>query len=284
MDCDGERWIGELPAELAGQRTLLRRLLAFCQADPDIRWLVIGCSLARGAADQYSDLDVAIGIEWEEVAGAIPRVRRAVDSLGEHIDSYHHKLPSLTMPHERIFAQYADRCQTDLVVYPASTPGGSIPDAIVLYDPGYMLAIPEDRSPVPVAPEQVRQWAFRAWCALADLGKYLRRHSPWEALDRLNEARAQLWKLWAAARNVPDPHYGLTGILDQASRQLPPDIEQTVSDLDPARLLSAARHLAEVLSTISIHLAGDQQAALPSAMARYVTNDLTALHVDTTPA
>lgn len=55
MPTRGLDWIGGLPPELAGQRALLRGLLALCDADHRIRWLVIGCSLARGAGDRLSD-------------------------------------------------------------------------------------------------------------------------------------------------------------------------------------------------------------------------------------
>ena len=54
-------WVEQLPNEMAGQRRLLRGLLSFCEAEESIRWLVIGCSVARGAGDHLSDLDVAIG-------------------------------------------------------------------------------------------------------------------------------------------------------------------------------------------------------------------------------
>jgi len=59
MSLYGLDWIDRLPAELAGQQALLRCLLALCEADDSIRWLVIGCSLARGAGDRLSDLDLA---------------------------------------------------------------------------------------------------------------------------------------------------------------------------------------------------------------------------------
>jgi hypothetical protein len=272
MSLYGLDWIDQLPAELAGQQALLRSLLALCEADNSIRWLVIGCSLARGAGDRLSDLDLAMGIRDDEFDAIVPVVRRAVDSLGDLVESYHHQLPSVRTTHERIFAQFADRCQVDLVAFPASEPIGSVPNVVVLYDPDEHVVISSDQQPV--TPEQIRESAFQGWCALADAGKYLRRRSPWEALDRLTEARGQLWQLWAAAHHVPDPQYGLTSILDFSPEQIPHAIERTVSDLDPARLLSAAQHLAGMLSEISRHLPDDQQTALPEAMARYVTNDL----------
>ena len=290
MDHDGARWIEELPAGLAAQRDLLRGLLAFGQADPDVTWLVVGCSLARGAGDWLSDIDAAVGVVDEQLPAAFPRARSAVDGLGELVESFHHQLPGLALTHERVFAQYADRSQLDLVVYPATVFAGSIPDVIVLYDPEDLLAVPAAGAPVagapdagaavagaPVAvpPEQIREWAFLGWCALADLGKYVRRGSAWEALERLHEARAQLWQLWAAAGGVPQPQYGLTSVLDYAAA-LPDGIEETVSGLDVGSLLAAGLRVAELLGEVGGQLGEEQRRALPLAMGSFVVSDLRA--------
>jgi len=272
MQTSGLDWIDDLPPELAGQQALLRGLLALCDADDRIRWLVIGCSLARGAGDRLSDLDMAMGIRDEDFDAARLDLRRAVDGLGELIESYHHQLPSVTQAHERIFAQFADRSQIDLVLFPASVPGGSVPNVVVLYDPDEQLVTAGDSKPVTSG--QIREWAFGGWCALADLGKYLRRGSMWEALARLNEARSQLWQLWAVTLGVPDPQYGLTSVLDFAPAELPASFEGTVADLDPGRLLDAGRRVAVLLNEVGKRLPDDQRAALPEAMARYITADL----------
>jgi hypothetical protein len=277
MSADGRDWIEQLPAELEGQRKLLHALLRECESQRDIRWLVIACSLGRGAADRLSDLDMGMGVADEQFDAAIVGIRRAVDGLGELVDSYHHQLPGLTMSHERIFAQYADRCQVDLVVMPATAAEsvGPIRDEVVLYDPDQrMVRVFEQAA---VTPQQVREWAFGGWCALVDMGKYLRRGSRWEALQRLTEAQGQLWRLWAAVREVPNPQFGLTSLLDFAPAQLPAAMEATVSDLDHGRLLAAARQAARQLSAVSEHLRPDQRAALPLAMGRFVTSDLDAL-------
>ena len=288
MDHDGARWPEELPAGLAAQRDLLCGLLAFSQADPDVKWLVVGCSLARGAGDWLSDIDAAVGVVDEQLPAAFPRVRSAVDGLGELVESFHHQLPGLALTHERVFAQYADRSQLDLVVYPATVFAGSIPNVVVLYDPEDLLAVPAAGAPAAVAPdagapdagalvavptEQVREWAFLGWCALADLGKYVRRGSGWEALERLHEARAQLWQLWAAVRGVPQPQYGLTSVLDYAA-VLPGGMEETVSDLGLDRLLAAGLRVAELLGEVGGQLGEEQRAVLPSAMGRFVLSDL----------
>jgi len=277
MSVAGREWIEQLPAELDGQRNLLHALLRECESQQNIRWLVIACSLGRGAADRLSDLDIGMGLADEQFDTAIVNVRRAVDGLGELVDSYHHQLPGLTMSHERIFAQYADRCQVDLVVIPASGTQsfGPVRDEVVLYDPDKRMSRVFEQAAV--TPGQVREWAFGGWCALVDLGKYLRRGSRWEALQRLTEAQGQLWRLWAAACEVPNPQFGLTSLLDFAPPQLPAAMETTVSDLDPDRLLAAARQAARQLSAVSDHLRPDQRAALPLAMGRFVTGDLDAL-------
>jgi hypothetical protein len=276
LDRDGARWIEELPAGLAAQQGLLRGLRAFCQADPDVRWLAVGCSLARDAGDWLSDIDGAVGVSVEQFAAVFPRVRAAVDGLGELVESYHHQLPEVALTHERIFAQYADRSQLDLVVYPSTVFGGSIPNVVVLYDPDFVLAVPAREESAPVSPSQVREWTFQGWCALADLGKYVRRGSAWEALERLHEARAQVWQLWAAVRGVPQPQYGLTSVLDYSASRLPPGIEETVSDLDLGHLVAAGLRVAELLGAVGDQLGESQRAALPLAMGRFIIDDLRA--------
>jgi hypothetical protein len=275
MNADGHEWIEHLPAELDGQRAILRRLLRACESTASFRWLAVACSVGRGAADHLSDLDLGIGIADDQFADAMGDVRRAVDDLGDLVDSYHHKLPGLTMPHERIFAQYADRCQVDLVVFLASQPVGPVLGQVVLYDPD--KAFNSSFVPDPVTSEQAREWAFGGWCALADFGKYLRRGSAWEALQRLNDARGQVWQLWATGYAIPNPQYGLTSILDFAPERIPPGMAATVSDLDPGRLLAAARSLAGLLAEAGDHLPSDHRAALPAKMGAFVTADLAAI-------
>ena len=268
----GRAWVAALPAELDGQRAILSRLLDHCAADPRVSWLVIGCSLGRAAADRLSDLDLAAGVAAADFDGARADLHRAVDTLGDLVESFGHQIPGVTGPHTRIFAQYADRGQVDLVVMADSVDAGAIPNVVVLHDPAGLVTIRDTSGPV--TPEQVREWAFLSWCALADLGKYLRRGSPWEALARLEEARAQLWKLQAAAGRVAQPQYGLTSILDFAPGLIRADMAATVAGLEPAALLAAGRQLARLLGEAGAGLEPEHRAALPAAMAGYITADL----------
>jgi len=277
MPSNDTRWVEQLPDEMAGQRMLLRGLLSFCEAEESIRWLVIGCSVARGAGDYLSDLDVAIGVRDEDFTTAIPKIHLAVDGLGELVDSYQHQLPDVPGAHVRIFAQYSDRCQVDLMVFPASRGSRPFAGVVALYDPDAMIATRAHReAPTPAL---VREWAFRSWCCLADVGKYLRRGSAWEALIQLNNARDELWRLTAVAASVPDPEFGVISILDFASETIAPGMAATVADLDLARLVSAAQQLANLLEQLGQQLPAEHRAALPDAMARYVISDLRQLRL-----
>lgn len=78
-------------------------------------------------------------------------------------------------------------------------------------------------------------------------------------------------------RRRPGSQYGLTSILDFAPGQIPAGMQDTVADLDPARLLSAARRLAALITETGRRLPPDQRAVLPDAMARYISADLASL-------
>lgn len=259
-----------LPDQLAVQRGLLEGLLAFCEQDPAAAWLVIGCSLARGNADALSDLDLALGVDDSDDEGTSERVRRALLDLGEPVDSLTHRLSG---GHQRIFVQYLDRRQIDLVLGPTTATFPA--DTVVLYDPHAAVTI---TGPVPaVAPPTVREWAFLACTALADVGKYLRRRSAWEAYARLGTARDELWKLLAVTLDVRDPQFGLTSIVDFAPQLLPDGMQATVTDLDLDALTAAARAAAALLAQIKHQLPLASATGFPAEMLAYVTADLDAL-------
>jgi len=271
----GRDWIEALPGELAGQKALLRRLLAECEARQSFRWLVVACSVGRGAGDSLSDLDMGMGLRDEVFDTALGELRLVIDGLGDLVDSYHHQVPGRAVRHERIFAQYADRCQIDLVAIPATQTIGAVRDEVLLYG-GDMHEVMPFEQPVLTA-EQLREWAFAGWCALADVGKYLRRGSAWEAMQRLNEARDHGWRLWAAALDVPNPQYGLTSILDFAPGGLPAGMEETVAALGSTSILAAAQSLAGQLTAAGDRLPAGQRELLPGAMGSFVAADLAAI-------
>ena len=80
-----------------------------------------------------------------------------------------------------------------------SAPVVNLPNVVVLYDPDGAVRIVGDEALAPSADEP-RLWACQAWEALANVGKYARRSSYWEALGQLNEARANVFRPMGAGR------------------------------------------------------------------------------------
>jgi hypothetical protein len=295
---EGRAWLAALPDELAAQRRVLTGLVDRCEAWPLATSLVVGCSLGRGAADELSDIDAALGVDappGEAGAGRVTTMEAmvvaALPELGALVDLLRHPTGPASQHVRRIFAQFADRTQLDLAVVTdaeieARRRAGGAPDFVSLYQ-APASAEPDSRIPVDggasgdeprdayaVTGEQVREWAFLGWIALIDADKYLRRGSVWEAHSRLQEARHRIWALWAAAQGAMYPWHGLSQVLDHDPGDLPPGIEFTVAGLDAADLRRAARASAGVLAAASEAAARRHPADLPLGMADYVTRAL----------
>ncbi len=279
----GRAWLAGLPDSLAAQRRVMARLLDFCAATPQVTSFSVGCSLGRGAADALSDVDAALGVASAADVGAVESTVAATlraGALPGLVDLLRDRSPRDDQV-SRIFAQFADRTQLDLAIVPQSgIQLGRRPDFVELYDgaaadPG---AGPQDAgeaaSAYAVSGEQVREWAFHGWIELLDIDKYLRRGSLWEAHERLHQVRHHVWMLWAAATGALYPWHGLSQVLDNDPRELPPGIEATVATLDAADLRRAARVSATLLAAASAAATRAHPADLPQAMAGYVTSEL----------
>jgi hypothetical protein len=293
---EGRAWLEALPEELAAQRRVLLGLVDRCEAWPLATSLVVGCSLGRGAADELSDIDAALGVEaprGKDVAGRVETMEAmvvaALPELGVLVDVLRHPAGAASQHVRRIFAQFADGTQLDLAVVAdadieARRRAGGAPDFVSLYQADSAPPDPrisadgggesEPPDAYAVTGEQVREWAFLGWIALIDADKYLRRGSLWEAHSRLHEARHRIWALWAAAQGAMYPWHGLAQVLDHDPADLPPGIEATVAGLDAADLRRAARASAGVLAAASEAAAWRHPADLPAAMADYVTRVL----------
>lgn len=270
-----DEWIAGLPPELAAQKALLVGLLEWCRSTPLARLFMVGCSLARGNADWMSDLDVGIGVDDDGLDQAVALLKQEMSRLGPLVECFDHRLAGVAAPHRRIFAQYADRSQVDLVVEPAST---------AHFSPGVVLYDPEERSSTVTAkgfragPEDVARWAALAWTALADVGKYVRRGSAWEAHGRVEEARAHFWRLLAVAEGIAQPEYGITSLLDaQPGPPLPEQVAATATGTDLSGIVAAATVLGRLLDDVQGRLRAQASYVFPDALGVFVVGDLRAL-------
>ncbi len=249
----------------------------------------VGCSLGRGAGDEWSDVDAVVGVggdrSEESVALVAHDLAAVVATFGGLVDTLRRSDRRGEDPVRWLFAQYADATQLDVAVVPdrAVRVGDAAPDFVSLFG-GAQDGAAVHRPAYGVSDEELHGWAFDGWIALADLNKYLRRGSLFEAHARLELARAAIWRLWAASKGAAYPWHGLSQVLDHDADDLPPGIDSTVAVLGRAALHSAAIASAGLLERVgdeAAHTATlpggvlrEQAAAMPSVMGAYVTGRL----------
>lgn len=243
----GQAWIDQMDVSVVRQQKLLGSLLERVSSDKMYHFLLISCSLAREAGDELSDVDTEAGIMDGAWPDGIEKVKLMTQSLGPVVDQIDHEMAP-EMGHERrhLITIYEGNLQLSLAVSPSSWVLGLKPNAVALYDPGGRLAKMWDPSVRAVTSKQIREWTFLAWLDLADAAKYLKRGSPWEALERLHRARNRTWQLWAAAHKEDFALYGMTQVIDDGV-EFPMGMERTVAKLEAKSIHNACLVLADIL-------------------------------------
>lgn len=244
---DGREWVNRLPRAVALQAAALSRLLDAVEADPRIRALEIKGSMARGTADEHSDLDTRVWIADDEYNAALDDLPSLVRAAGKTLDILFD-----TPGSPFLFVQFGDGVQLELSAKRISQAKGRLDGEVVLLDRDGLLQHPYEPAP----PWDIDLWSGWAWMHLFDIDKYLRRGSLWEALVKLEKARTMLLRHHAAENGVPDPEYGLTSILD-FDGSLPARLEETVAGLDDTDLRHAAYVCAELLAAYEQRPFGD---------------------------
>ena len=246
---DPEAWLARLARSLPRHAEILRRLTAGVRDDERVVHVVVSCSVGRGAADELSDLDCSLSLEPSAWPGGLELVEPLVRSAGTVVDLLHHRWPGAgSTENRRTAVQYADGVQLDLMVWPVTAWSGMHPpDTVVLYESREVFTRPWEAVRGLATIAQLREWTFLGWWMLLDADKYLRRGSPWEARQRLEEARAVVWQLTAAAQGLQFAEYGITTLLDAEAIVLPDGMGGTVAGLDAARLRAAVMRCAAVL-------------------------------------
>jgi hypothetical protein len=248
----GRQWLAAMPDRVSAQHLLLDYLLDAAQADPVIRWIELGGSLARDAGDELSDIDAGLGIADAQWPAAITAITDVIHRAGPVADEFRQPFGGKDRLNGwHLVTLYASGLQLSLVVVPASWRAGLPPQSVALYDIDAVLARPWTPDAAVVTAETAREWACLAWLSLGDLAKYLERGSVWEARKRLEEARGLAWQLWALGIGAVYPAYGLTSVLDTPGHTVPAGMQATVAGLDAAGLRAAARALADVLDQVT---------------------------------
>jgi hypothetical protein len=234
----GRDWVEAL--ELAPQRELLLSLLGAVEADTRFRALEVGCSLARGNADELSDVDVGLWIDDEWWDAALNDLEPLLRQLACTVDAV-----GFDAPWGRwFFAQYADGGQLDVAAQRASSAQRRPPDSIVLFDRDGILEARAAGKPV----DRRAEWAFLAWFELGNVPKYIARGSMWEALGALEQARSEFLRLYAANIGAANPEFGVTSIFDAPGGDVPPRLAETYPCPDVDEVREAARVLAGLLT------------------------------------
>jgi len=240
---EGHAWIETLPPNLAPQASLLHRFLDAVEADDRFRALEVGCSFARGTADELSDVDVGLWVAddgWTHVLATCDTLLR---SLGGPVDS----IEIEESWGHWFFVQYHDGVQLDVAAQRVSTAKGRMPDAVILLDRDGVLAQGYEPDSYHASKRSRRAWTFRAWFSLGNVAKYLDRGSLWEALDSLERARNDLLRIHAAKLEVPYPGFGVTSIFDVRGADVPPGFGDTFALAEPDDVRRAACALASLL-------------------------------------
>jgi predicted nucleotidyltransferase len=244
---DAREWINGLPSEVGPQAAVLTRLLERVDADQRIRALSMEGSMARGGADELSDLDTRVWVADDEFDSMLADLPSLVRTVGMPLDIL------FETPGSRyLFVQYADGVQLELLALPASEANGRVSGELVLIDRDGLLEDVDE----PSLPWDRNLWLGWAWMRLFDLEKYLRRGVLWKALIKLEEARSLLLRHHAATTGIPEPQLGLTSILNFQGT-LPKRLDETVARLDSGDLRRAASVCAELLATYERRPFGD---------------------------
>ena len=248
VSSDPQRWLRSLPATLTAQRTVIEKLLEHVRVDDRLRLFVVGCSIGRGAADSLSDVDALIGVR-DRAFDEVTRVSAEIAHAGGRVlDLFQQIMPAASPEgsrYQHTYAHYADGVELDLVLAIARETLPPRPDWIVLYDPDDTVRGEPTRKVA--SPEDVRAWGFNCLVRLHACAKYLTRGSLWEAQLMLERARADYWCVWATSKEVAEPLYGLTAVLDDSRKPMPEGIGRTVAQLDRTALARAALALVDSL-------------------------------------
>ncbi len=256
---DSSDLVAGLNARLPRHAGVLNSLRRIVEANDQLRWLELGCSLGAGAGDEDSDLDVGIGYAGSMTAEHLADFGESVAAeVGPTIAILAHRMDGWPIETCRLAVEYAIGVQLDLVFLPSEWREGRPDRTIAVVDKDGRLEAdwvpPSRQSP---EPGLAREWMFLGWWAISNSAKYLKRGSLFEAAEALAEARKHALQLFAASRHVPYPGFGLVSLLDFPPFELPRELASTYCDpSDLSSVISAANACVHLFEQACVDAAG----------------------------
>ncbi len=270
-------WLDDLPDYLSKHVAILKALIAVARQDARLRALQVQGSVGRGSADNLSDLDLGLVVaesSWPRITEEVPSLVRR---LGSVVDDHYEFIPGPDAPEVfRVWAQFKNGIQVDMLVLPASHVLGSGPDGRTIFDPDELLLVSDH--PLRVTdPRTVSKWAFLCWHDLAESIKCMERNRPAAAIEWLGSARMATISCWAAAHGVD--YAGLANVV--AARlgvtcPWPDGLEETYPVLNVASVVAAAVALADLQGRVEA-LLGQRLGISSRPLAGWVTERLRGL-------
>ncbi len=264
------------------QGALLEGLVGILERTPELRALIVSCSLGRGNADELSDVDAAIthtitGVDRLEVAANDLAVE-----LGDVVDAYVHGYEGFGDPTRRLAAVYTNGGQLDLLLIPVASRDHHLAgEEVVVMDKDGRVSAPFTPSADAVAvrtAERAVDYSHSAWWFLSDVAKYLERGSWFEAVERVGVVRDYWLRLVAIGAGTTSPQYGLVSLLDYTPQAVPARlVDAYPSPRDPQSILSAAVALAELLDDALVDASRATDRPLNSRLAEGVRSRLARL-------
>jgi predicted nucleotidyltransferase len=246
-----------------GHRELLGRAVARLRDDARVVGLVLGGSLARGAADPYSDVDLYVVVRDEAFAEVLAERRAVAEAVGSPLFAFDvDPVPGGSTDRIAVY-ELPDGLpvKLDLMYLKESDlePAPKWAGCAVLEDDGGRVgdavARSEGLAPPPPKPEELRELNQKFWTwSWYVFGKIVRGEL-WEALAGLHDIRSlALVPLldWAAER----PHEGYRRLEDKLDAETASRLKATLSALEPEALYAALRAEAELFRGLRAEVFG----------------------------
>jgi hypothetical protein len=249
---DVVRWMEGVRQQLPVHGDLLGGLVRVVERTADFRALIVSCSLGRGNADEFSDVDAAITHTVTDVDRLEVAATDVAAELGDVVDARVHGYEGFGDPTRRVAAVYSNGGQLDLLLIPVASRSHHLAgEEVVLVDKDGDVSdpfTPPLEALAQRASEQAVEYTHSAWWFLGDVAKYLERRSWYEAVERLGVVRDYLLRLVAIGAGTRFPQYGLVSLVDFAPDAIPARLDVTYpSPRDPKSILSAAVTIAELI-------------------------------------